>query len=46
MCMAPFALPNARYGYRMNNGTLIDLMIKDGLWKLLTTTIWELPRKC
>ena len=33
MCMAPFALPNARYGYRMNNGTLIDLMIKDGLWE-------------
>ncbi|MEA4924419.1 MAG: acetyl-CoA C-acetyltransferase [Syntrophomonadaceae bacterium] len=33
MCMAPFALPNARYGYRMNNGTLVDLMIKDGLWE-------------
>jgi len=32
MCMAPFALPSARYGYRMNNGTLVDLMIKDGLW--------------
>ena len=33
MCMAPFALPNARYGYRMNNGTLVDIMIKDGLWE-------------
>jgi len=33
MCMAPFALPKARYGYRMNNGTLIDCMIKDGLWE-------------
>lgn len=33
MCMAPFALPKARYGYRMNNGTLVDCMIKDGLWE-------------
>lgn len=33
MCMAPFALEKARYGYRMNNGTLIDCMIKDGLWE-------------
>lgn len=33
MSMAPFALPKARFGYRMNNGTLVDLMIKDGLWE-------------
>lgn len=33
MCMAPFALPKARYGYRMNNGVLVDCMIKDGLWE-------------
>ncbi|MEN6463524.1 MAG: acetyl-CoA C-acetyltransferase [Syntrophomonas sp.] len=33
MCQAPFALPKARYGYRMNNGTLVDCMIKDGLWE-------------
>ncbi len=32
MSAAPFALEKARYGYRMNNGTLIDVMIKDGLW--------------
>ena len=32
MSMAPFALEKARYGYRMNNGTLVDTMIKDGLW--------------
>lgn len=32
MSMAPFALEKARYGYRMNNGTLVDVMIKDGLW--------------
>jgi acetyl-CoA C-acetyltransferase len=33
MDMAPFALDKARNGYRMNNGTLIDCMIKDGLWE-------------
>ena len=32
MSMAPFAVPQARYGYRMNNGTLVDCMIKDALW--------------
>ncbi len=33
MSAAPFALDKARYGYRMNNGSIIDLMIKDGLWE-------------
>lgn len=33
MSMAPFALPKARFGYRMNDGVLVDLMIKDGLWE-------------
>ena len=32
MSQAPFALPNARFGYRMNNGVLVDTMIKDALW--------------
>ena len=32
MSMAPYAIPQARYGYRMNNGTLVDTMIKDALW--------------
>ncbi len=32
MSAAPFALEKARYGYRMNHGTLVDVMIKDGLW--------------
>jgi acetyl-CoA C-acetyltransferase len=31
MTNAPYALPKARKGYRMGNGTLIDLMIWDGL---------------
>lgn len=33
MSSAPFALNQARYGYRMGKGELIDCMIKDGLWE-------------
>ncbi len=32
MSNAPYALPQARSGYRMGNGKLVDLMIHDGLW--------------
>jgi acetyl-CoA C-acetyltransferase len=32
MTNAPYLLMNARSGYRMGNGTLIDSMIHDGLW--------------
>ena len=32
MSNAPFALPKARFGYRMNNGTLVDTMVNDALW--------------
>ena len=32
LSMAPYAVPQARFGYRMNNGTLVDTMIKDALW--------------
>ena len=32
MSAAPYAIPKARYGYRMGDGKLIDCMIKDGLW--------------
>lgn len=32
MTMAPYALLNARGGYRIGNGVLIDTMINDGLW--------------
>lgn len=31
MSMGPYAIPNARFGYRMNNGELIDTMVNDGL---------------
>lgn len=36
MSQAPYALPYARWGYRMNinaKGDLIDLMVFDGLWE-------------
>ena len=32
MSNIPYALPNARDGYRMGNQTDIDLLIHDGLW--------------
>jgi acetyl-CoA C-acetyltransferase len=31
MSQAPFYVPGARWGYRMNDGTLVDGMIQDGL---------------
>ncbi len=32
MSNAPYLLPQARTGYRMGNGVLVDAMIHDGLW--------------
>ena len=32
MSMAPYALTKARFGYRMNNANMIDVMVNDGLW--------------
>ena len=32
MSAAPYALPGARWGYRMGDSNLTDTMIKDGLW--------------
>ena len=32
MSMAPYALKNGRYGYRLGNGALIDTMVNDALW--------------
>ena len=31
MSNAPYLLPKARFGYRLGNGELIDLMVHDGL---------------
>jgi acetyl-CoA C-acetyltransferase len=33
MTNAPYLLPQARSGYRMGNGNLVDSMIQDGLWE-------------
>ena len=32
MTRAPFLLEKARAGYRMGDGTLVDAMLRDGLW--------------
>jgi len=32
MSAAPYALMKARWGYRMGDSNLVDMMIKDGLW--------------
>ncbi|GAB6888270.1 acetyl-CoA C-acetyltransferase [Desulfothermus okinawensis JCM 13304] len=34
MSMAPYALANARWGHRMGDGKLVDLMIFDGLYEI------------
>ena len=32
MSAAPYAVPSARWGARMNNSKMIDVMVNDGLW--------------
>src|SRR5437764_3661092 len=34
MTNAPYLLPNARKGYRLGNGQLVDAMVHDGLWEI------------
>jgi len=34
MSASPYAVPNVRWGARMNNSLLMDLMIQDGLWDI------------
>jgi acetyl-CoA C-acetyltransferase len=34
MSAAPYAISKARWGARMNDDTLVDLMIHDGLWEI------------
>jgi acetyl-CoA C-acetyltransferase len=34
MTNAPYLLPNARKGYRLGNGQLVDSMVHDGLWEI------------
>lgn len=32
MSLAPYTVPTARWGARMNNQTMVDVMVNDGLW--------------
>ena len=32
MSRAPYLVPDARFGYKMGNGQLVDSMVHDGLW--------------
>lgn len=32
MSLAPYSVPTARWGARMNNQQLVDVMVNDGLW--------------
>ena len=32
MSLAPYAMTKARFGYRMNNATIVDTMVNDALW--------------
>src|SRR5947199_10848596 len=34
MTNAPYLLPQARKGYRLGNGQLVDSMVQDGLWDI------------
>ena len=34
MTNAPYILPNARAGYRLGDGKIVDLMVLDGLWDI------------
>lgn len=34
MSMAPFAMPSARWGARMFDAKMIDLMVLDGIWEI------------
>lgn len=36
MTNAPYILPNARGGYRLGDGKIIDTMVNDGLWDIYT----------
>jgi acetyl-CoA C-acetyltransferase len=36
MSLAPYMLPQARAGYRLGNGELVDSVVSDGLWSSFT----------
>lgn len=36
MTNSPYAMPNARSGYRLGDGKIVDTMVSDGLWDIYT----------
>lgn len=42
MNRAPYLLPNARFGYRLGNGEMIDAVVYDGLWCAIEN--WHMGR--
>ena len=32
MSLSPYIMPNARWGQKMGDGKVVDIMVKDGLW--------------
>jgi len=38
MSSAPYLMPGARWGYRMNNQTVVDSMVHDGLWDIFSNS--------
>ncbi len=36
MNQAPYLLKSARFGYRLNDGSIMDSMVHDGLWDIFT----------
>lgn len=47
MSLAPYALEKARSGYRMGDGKIVDLMVRDGLWDAYNNThMGNLTEKC
>ncbi|MDD3864133.1 MAG: acetyl-CoA C-acetyltransferase [Eubacteriales bacterium] len=37
MSNAPYAIPSARWGARMNDQKMVDLMVHDGLWEIFNS---------
>ena len=45
MSNAPFALAKARFGYKLGDGTLVDLMVHDGLSRASMAGTWSSRRR-
>ena len=45
MSNAPYLLPNARKGYRLGNGQVVDSMVHDGLWDIFLQRLHMGPHR-